>query len=259
MKTIDRLKVFLDETRVSYNSFDVTIGAGNGYIGKQIKRKASIGSDMIETIVSKYPQLNVVWLLTGKGDMLLNKKKARPSGGVPAVVTVDEGGNDNIVLVDVKAAAGYPIRHLEPSFIKPLPAFKLPGAQFRNSQFRAFEVEGDSMSETLEHGSWVIASLLDDYKSIKDGYIHVVVTESEVSVKRLLNRVDDRGAIVLQSDNHQYPPRQINYEEVKELWLVKANIGFNLRNRSLDIKKQLDSLIGDMLDVKDRLNRLERK
>ena len=34
------------------------------------KNRASIGSDVIETILRTYPDLNVVWLLTGEGPML---------------------------------------------------------------------------------------------------------------------------------------------------------------------------------------------
>ena len=34
------------------------------------KNNASVGSDVIENILRVYPQLNVVWLLTGEGNML---------------------------------------------------------------------------------------------------------------------------------------------------------------------------------------------
>ena len=36
------------------------------------KNHASIGSDVIENIIRTYPQLNVVWLLTGEGNMIKN-------------------------------------------------------------------------------------------------------------------------------------------------------------------------------------------
>jgi hypothetical protein len=42
----------------------------NGYLKKQIKGKGSIGSDIIEKIVSKYSDISLIWLLTGKGKML---------------------------------------------------------------------------------------------------------------------------------------------------------------------------------------------
>lgn len=75
MKTIERLRVFLEEQSISKNDFDKRIGASNGYIGKQIKNSASIGTDVIEKIISIFPQLNIIWLLTGEGPMLLEKEQ----------------------------------------------------------------------------------------------------------------------------------------------------------------------------------------
>ena len=74
MKFIERLKEFIDYKRISLNSFDKSIGASNGYIGKQIKNKASMGSDIIEKIISMYPDLNLTWLITGHGNMILDEK-----------------------------------------------------------------------------------------------------------------------------------------------------------------------------------------
>lgn len=69
-KAIDRLQSYLRTKGVSLNSFDKSIGAANGYIGKQIRNSGSIGSDMIEKIHCIYTDLNLNWLLTGEGEML---------------------------------------------------------------------------------------------------------------------------------------------------------------------------------------------
>lgn len=68
-KAIQRLKEFIDYKSISLNSFDVSIGASNGYIGRMIKNNASIGSDVIEKISCVFPELNLIWLITGEGDM----------------------------------------------------------------------------------------------------------------------------------------------------------------------------------------------
>lgn len=72
-KIIDRLSEYIDIKGISLNAFDKSVGASNGYIGKQIKNKASIGGDMLEKISCIYEDLNIGWLITGKGTMLYNE------------------------------------------------------------------------------------------------------------------------------------------------------------------------------------------
>jgi hypothetical protein len=70
MKPIDRLKSYFDFKRIKPGSVDRAIEVGNGYIGKQLKARASVGSDILEKIFMKYPDLNPVWVLTGRGNMI---------------------------------------------------------------------------------------------------------------------------------------------------------------------------------------------
>lgn len=78
LKTIDRLMQFIKHAGLSARQFDLSIGASNGYTLRMKKNNASVGSDVIENILRVYPQLNVVWLLTGEGSMLKTKKEAEP-------------------------------------------------------------------------------------------------------------------------------------------------------------------------------------
>ncbi len=74
-KTIDRLMQFIKYSGLSARQFDLSIGAGNGYTLRMQKNNASIGSDVIENIIKTYPELNLVWLITGEGNMLKTEKK----------------------------------------------------------------------------------------------------------------------------------------------------------------------------------------
>lgn len=75
-KTIDRLMEFIKFAGLSARQFDISIGASNGYTLRMVKNNASIGSDVIENILKVYPQLNVVWLITGEGEMLKKKEES---------------------------------------------------------------------------------------------------------------------------------------------------------------------------------------
>lgn len=76
LKTIDRLMLFINHSGLSARQFDLSIGASNGYTLRMQKNRASIGSDVIENILNTYPDLNVVWLLTGNGEMLKSQQAA---------------------------------------------------------------------------------------------------------------------------------------------------------------------------------------
>jgi len=75
LKTIDRLMQFIKYSGLSARQFDLSIGASNGYTLRMSKNRASIGSDVIENILRTYPDLNVVWLLTGEGPMLKSQQE----------------------------------------------------------------------------------------------------------------------------------------------------------------------------------------
>ena len=75
LKTIDRLMQFIQYSGLSARQFDLSIGASNGYTLRMSKNRASIGSDVIENILRTYPDLNVVWLLTGEGPMLKSQQE----------------------------------------------------------------------------------------------------------------------------------------------------------------------------------------
>ncbi|MET1259281.1 hypothetical protein ABV409_08065 [Flagellimonas sp. DF-77] len=83
VKTIDRLLQYIQHAGLSARQFDISIGASNGYTLRMKKNHASIGSDVIETIVKTYPDLNLVWLITGEGPMLNQNKGILQSGALP--------------------------------------------------------------------------------------------------------------------------------------------------------------------------------
>jgi phage repressor protein C with HTH and peptisase S24 domain len=265
---LNRIKQYIDFKNISIAAFEKSIGMSNASFGKSLKTNGTIGADKIENILKIYKDINVEWLVTGKGLMLkddsnvnlvreqstiYNKKHVKHYDS-PKIVTVNEYGNPNIVMLDSKAAAGLPANIDNPEYFKDLPAFSLPGNQFRGGTFIAIQVSGESMTRTLYHGDWLIAKFLENpCENIRNGYIHVVVKQDGVVVKRLLNRVKERGTIVLQSDNSEfYPTYEENIEEIIQIYEVKARLTFLMPNINLDMRK-------DINDLQVRVGRLEHK
>ena len=94
-KTINRIIQLIDQLGISARQFDISIGAANGYTLRMEKNNASVGSDVIERIVKKYPKLNLVWLITGKGPMFLeDSNHTETSNTVDIDVLVNEKFNE---------------------------------------------------------------------------------------------------------------------------------------------------------------------
>lgn len=72
MRLIERLHDYLVYSHISAYSFERSCDLSNGYLGKQLKGKGSVGSDILEKIKENYADLSLVWLVTGKGRMLVS-------------------------------------------------------------------------------------------------------------------------------------------------------------------------------------------
>jgi len=71
MKAIERIAMYLQFRSISPHSFERKIHLSNGYYSKQLKNLGSVGSDILIKIHTHYPELNILWVLTGEGEMIL--------------------------------------------------------------------------------------------------------------------------------------------------------------------------------------------
>lgn len=234
----------------------------------------------IELLYAKCVNVDGNFLLTGKGeiekpkvqDMLHNKSvtktvtfleetKSKENvslsvnedqtglySRMPKVVTVDGSGKDNVVLVPVKAAAGYLLGYGDAEFIQSLPTFSLPNIQ--NGTFRMFQVEGNSMYPTLSDKSYVVGEWVENWiKDIKDNRIYVTVCDNGVLVKRVLNRLKKYENLYLKSDNRkEHPNVTLEPNQIKEVWAVKMHLSFELPDPTVlydrvgDLEAEIDHI-----------------
>lgn len=62
-----RLMDFLAFKKIGQGKFESMTKLSNGYINNL---KSSIGSDKLQNIIYVFPDLNILWLLTGNGNMI---------------------------------------------------------------------------------------------------------------------------------------------------------------------------------------------
>jgi len=92
MTVKNRVKAYCEAIQMTVSAFEKSIGVANGYVNSISK---SIGIDKVSLILEKYPNINIEWLLTGKGDMLKTKRTPRNPDNDNPPVCHDEDKNNN--------------------------------------------------------------------------------------------------------------------------------------------------------------------
>lgn len=212
-----------------------------------IERGRTKLSGKVVTELLRQFKINPLWLFGESEQQYLETSN---TSVIPKVVTVDSSDKENMVLVNAKAAAGYPQNIQDTSWYRQLPAFDLPIPEFRNATYRGFQVEGDSMLPNLKPGEWVLAKSVEDIDHVSPNKIYVVVLQDAVLVKKI-ERLPNRNHITLVSLNESYPPYEIKPFQIQELWQVSSKITFGVD--ATTEKGLLKQLQESMEELKDQL------
>lgn len=257
-KGITREK-FFDDLGITYGNF------------KGKAKEKALSSDVLAKIITKYPDINPEWLLTGKGDMLKDEGaieviktprveiiepiKVEGRSLMPKVVVVDDRDNDRIPLVSIKAQAGYLKGYDDSNYIEELPTYNVP--DMRNGTYRMFQVSGFSMYPTLQDGSYVIGKFVENWEWLSDNRVCVVVTECDgIIVKRVTNRAREKGFLYCKSDNRDYKHITVRVEDIREIWECQAHISFEFLDPVTNYQK-IAELEVNVSELQDKVKNLE--
>ncbi|MBY0536886.1 MAG: LexA family transcriptional regulator [Chitinophagaceae bacterium] len=162
-------------------------------------------------------------------------------------------GTNEIMMVPVKAAAGYLAGYADPAFLDELNTFTLP--MLAPGTYRAFEIIGDSMLPTPS-GSVIVGERVEDVDDVRPNNTYIVISRKEgIVYKRVIKNNKIRTKLTLVSDNPDYQPYQVDAEDIVELW--KANLVISKANtqQRWDVN-QLASLVSDL---HQQVNQLKKK
>ncbi len=210
------------------------IKKGNRDVTIELCRKA------IETF-----NINPSYLFTGEGDLFTYMNGDADSdtscNDIPLL-------KEEIVYVPVAAQAGYGDNIQDPVMLGNFETFTLPNFRYQHNSHRCFDVAGDSMEPTLYSGDKIVCSHLEQENwihGLKDNLVYVVITNCDVVVKRVLNRIKEAGRVELYSDNSYYEAYRLPVEEVKEVWVVKTKISPFMPSPK-NIRNALHEEVGDL-------------
>ena len=211
MTLTERIDAFIKHEHINRATFERKSGLSNGYVNNI---KQSIGSKKLEQILSAFPSLNRIWLLTGAGNMLCSPEHTK--------------GNAHLLGFATPAIAEdtVPVRYFEP---RPSATFKEfcegvnenpetmnilpePGDNI-NEHSCIFTVSGDSMAPQIQDKAKVLCEEIipSRWFSLYHGVV-VIVYDDRFVIKRIeKNCLDTKNYILLCSDNPEYPGTEKAY------------------------------------------------
>lgn len=219
-----RFKQIRESHGATQKEFAEILGIKNNIADLERGRTKISGYTLVKLI--QHFNINPLWLY---GFSALKDMSALQPDISPKLITLNSEKNENMVLVDAKAAAGYPSNIQEPHWFNELPAFDFPLPEYRNATFRGFQVQGDSMYPHLKPNEWVIAKAVDNFQHLSNQRICVVVLKDSVLVKQL-HKLEDPSSVKLVSLNNSYPEIIIPQIEIQELWEVSSKLSFDIHS-----------------------------
>ena len=174
--------------------------------------------------------------------ILSNKEFTQKNENPIHTIVVDNTGNERCLLIDKKACAGYLAGLNDENFTKKLPAISLPPG-LEHKSICGFQIQGDSMEPNVYDGDWVFCSLVEKLEWIRPDYVHLLVCEEGIVLKRIEEINLEKEYLILKSDNHRYNSYQVPLSEVKKVWFLEKSLNSRFPNHS---------------DLQDKVNKLEK-
>jgi SOS-response transcriptional repressor LexA len=218
-----RFKKVREEQHHTQQSFAELLGIGS--TTADIERgKTKISGKAVMELLRQF-QINPLWLFGNSFSQYVDI-----SGGdvSPKVITIDADDNDTILLVNQKAAAGYPHNIQDSEWYDSLPAFSIPLPEYRNATYRGFQVEGDSMLPNIRPNEWVLGKAVASISEASDSRIYIVVLHDSVLVKKLQKIPNTPDRVRLISLNPEYLPIDVEVKDIQELWMVNSKLTFGV-------------------------------
>ncbi|HRO75590.1 MAG TPA: hypothetical protein PLP27_05540 [Crocinitomicaceae bacterium] len=184
----ERIIQIADYKAVSYEKFFLELGVTYGNF-KGSQKKTSVKSDTLDKIISKYPEINSEWLLTGKGEMLLSEKKENKTADEAVIPFYDDvssiGGTSTVANMSAVSQPSEWIR---------------PGDWFKNAT-SAIRHYGDSMNE-YPSGCVLVLKEIYDKRIISWGQNYCIET-NEVRLTKRLQRGKSEEYVTAYSSNEE--------------------------------------------------------
>jgi hypothetical protein len=225
-----------------------------------LKGRRDVTIELLRKAIATY-KMNPVYIMTGDGPMFMTEETNQSFRVLTTIQTPNE--DELIVHVPLPAQSVYASELGDPSFVQDLPTYSLPDYKYKVGTHRSFDVPGDSMEPTLFEGDKVVCSFLEPTlweSGIKDNYAYIIVTRSDVAIRRVRNFISENKELELFADNNFYESYRVSLSDLREIWYVRARITpflpspQNIQRYVQDEMKELKETIAAQTKLINRLS-----
>ena len=180
---LSRIEEISRKEGLTITAFERSIGASKGVLSRAINNGTDIQSKWIQTIVENYPHYSSRWLLTGKGDMLIqptkkNEENFSEEAKISSSVSFDP--SIGVPYYDVDFIGGFSeVLNSQTT----MPACNIVAPGFEKASVWC-NVTGHSMEPKINHGD-IVALRKCTVDDIQYGEIYAVVLDSFRTIKIL--------------------------------------------------------------------------
>ena len=234
----ERLIAFIKSIRFTQKEFCESIGVCRSYVSTI---RQSLAPEKLAAISAQYPELNIEWLLTGKGEMLNSDKSV--SGGVVVTNNGHINGNNNMNVTHTRSSSSaeqsdedVPMSEVEEIPVVPRKLYNETNVdvlEYVNEhnvntspsvlQFPSFDiwwyVYTDSMQcEYMPGDKLALRAYLKGFEKIRNGRDYVIQTNLNGMTLCRLTRCD--GGYIASYENKKYSDDFIPEEDVVNIFKI---------------------------------------
>lgn len=235
----ERLTKFLKFSRIKQYEFCDALGVSHGYV---CSIRQSIAPDKLSAISALYPELNIEWLLTGKGEMLNSGRAV--SGGVVVTNNGQINGNNNMNVTHTHTHCGVlhgvdddvPMSEVEELPVVPSNVYFDPDTNIidylqqnevrtspRVKQFPMYHMwlpvcENTMAMECKPSDKLAVRVLDKENPKILNGRMYILDLVGNPSILCYLTKTE--GGYIASYENSRYSDDFIPYDEVTQIYKV---------------------------------------
>ena len=211
MTVKDRIKFFCKNANITISEFEKTLNVANGYVNSISK---SVGIDKINIILENFPNINLEWLLTGKGEML---KTDKPTDNQS---TKEQITYKTLPLIPIDAIAGVPAGDFQGVRFEDCEQYRISDFVSNGAEFLIL-VNGSSRYTKYSYGDILACKKIEEILFIQWGKVYVIDSSQGSLVKRLFEDKNNKENLICVSDNKEnYPPFSIPKSDIRSLSIV---------------------------------------